>query len=371
MRIRPTRMEVSLDNIRHNYRAICDLVKPAKVIVVVKAGAYGMGAVPVAWRLEGEGAGFFSVATPDEAVELREAGISAPVLVQGWSPYDAAETAVKLGIRTAITDVLLAEALSKAAVRQNRPAYVHLKVDSGLGRFGFFPGAALSVAEDIVKLPGIRLEGIFTHFSTSDTGNFDFTHEQFKVFSSVLESLGKAGISVDIVHCCNSGAVLGGLSNMFCGAVRTGQLVHGIIPSKECGSAVSIKSCFEVKTVVAVVRELPPDYGVSYGLTYMTSETERVAVLPVGYADGLNRGLSNKWEVLIRGKRCPVRGLVCMDHCIVGVSHLKEVAVGDEVVLIGRQGDEVITPDDMAAALSTSTATIPVGFTVRVPRVYV
>jgi len=240
-----------------------------------------------------------------------------------------------------------------------------------MGRIGFLPNAILSAAEEISKLPGIYIEGTFTHFATADTSNLDHVHVQFKVFSSVVESLRKAGVTLGMVHCCNSGAVLNDFSNMFCDAVRTGHILNGIIPSTDCGDAVLIKPCFEIKTAVGAVRELPPDFGVSYGLTYTTSETERVAILPVGYADGFNRGLSNKGEVLIRGERCPIRGRVCMDQTIVGISHLKEAAVGDEVVLIGRQGDEAITIADYAGAVPTITATVPVSFTARMPRVYV
>jgi len=364
-------MEVSLDNFRYNYRVIRDRVKPSKVIAVIKADAYGMGAVPVAWALKTEGADFFGVATPDEAVELKEAGIDDPVLVLGSSPYDAAETYVKLGIRSAITDVMMARALSRAAVHQNRKAHVHIKVDSGMGRIGFLPNAVFSAAEEISKLPGIHVEGTFTHFATADTSNLDHAHVQFKVFSSVLESLRSAGVPLGMVHCCNSGAVLNGFSHMFFDAVRPGHILNGIIPSTDCGDAVSIKSCFEIKTAVGAVRELPPDFGVSYSLTYRTSETERVAILPVGYADGFNRNLSNKGEVLIRGERCPIRGRICMDQCIIGVSHLKEVAVGDEVVLIGRQGNEAITISEYAETASTIVATVPVSFTARMPKVYV
>jgi len=364
-------MEVSLDNIRHNYRVIRNHVKPAKVMPVIKSNAYGMGMIPVAWALKTEGAGFFGVATPDEAVELKEAGIDDPVIVLGSSPYGAAETYVRLGIRAAITDVLMVKALSRVAVRQNRRAYVHFKVDSGMGRIGFLPDAILSIVEEAVKLPGIHLEGVYTHFSTADTDNLDYAHEQFRVFSSVVESLRKAGISVGMLHCCNSGAILNDFSNMFGDAVRPGQILYGIVPSRECGSAVTLKPCFEIKTTVGVIRELPPDYWISYGQTYRTSKMERVAVLPIGYADGLNRVLSNKGEVLIRGKRCPIRGKVCMDQCIVGVSHLTEIEVGDEVVLIGRQGDEIITVEEMADAMCTIREAIPVSITARVPRVYV
>jgi alanine racemase len=364
-------MEVSLGNFRANYRTIRDHVRPSRVIAVVKANAYGMGAVPVSWALKAEGADFFAVATPDEAVELREAGISDPVLVLGSSPYDAADAYVRLGIRAAITDVRMAELLSAAACRMNRPAHIHLKVDSGMGRIGFLPDAVLAAAEEIRKLPGIDFEGVFTHFSTSDEKDLSHTHSQFKAFSSLVQSMRKSGIPVKIAHCCNSGALLADLSAMFGDAVRPGQILNGLIPSDECGSAVAVKSCFEVKTAVGAVRELPEGMGVSYGLTYTTTAAERVAILPVGYADGFNRALSNRGDVLIRGQRCPIRGRVCMDQCIVGVSHLKEVNPGDEAVLIGKQGGESITIEQYAAWVPTITATVPVSFTARLPRVYV
>jgi alanine racemase len=364
-------MEVSLDSFRHNYRTIQDHVRPSKVIAVVKANAYGMGAVPVSWALKAEGAGFFAVATPDEAVELREAGIQDPVLVLGSSPGAAADTYVRLGIRAAITDVRMAEHLSALGCLLGRPAYVHLKVDSGMGRIGFLPDAALSVAELINKLPGIEFEGVFTHFSTSDEKDLTHTRNQFEAFSSIVQAMRKKGIPVKMAHCCNSGALLADLSEMFLDAVRPGQILNGMIPSDECGDAFSIKSCFEVKTAVGAVRELPEGMGVSYGLTYTTSAAERVAILPVGYADGYSRALSNKGEVLIQGRRCPIRGRVCMDQCIVGISHLENVSPGDEAVLIGKQGGESITVEEYAGWISSITATVPVSFTSRVPRVYI
>ena len=372
MWLRPTRMEVSLDNCRHNYRAIRDHVKTSKVIAVLKADAYGLGVVPVAWALKGEGANFFAVATPDEAVQLREAGIDDSLLVLGPSPYEAAEVYVRLGISVTIADLAMAEALSRAAVRLDRPARVHLKIDSGMGRLGFLPDAALAAAEHIHKLPGIDFEGCFTHFSTSDESDLGHTRNQFRIFSGLAERIKKAGISVGMLHCCNSGALMADLSEMFQDAVRPGHILNGLLPSPECGDAIPIKPCFEIKTAVGAVRELPPGTGISYGLTYTTSETERVAVLPVGYADGYNRALSNRGEVLIQGKRCPIRGRICMDQCIAGVSHLdKDVQPGDEVVLIGRQGGEAVTIEETAAKLSSITGTIPLAFTARVPRVYV
>ena len=371
MWLRPTKMEVSLSNFRYNYRTIRDLAKNSKVIAVVKANAYGMGAVPVAWALKNEGADFFAVATPDEAVALRESGIGDPVLVLGSSPYEAASEYVKLGISSAITDVKMAEALSSAALKFGRPAHVHLKVDSGMGRIGFLPDIVLTVAEQISKLPGIDFEGIFTHFSTSDETDLTHTHEQFQIFSSLVARIRGSGIPVKMAHCCNSGALLADLSEMFMDGVRPGQILNGIIPSKECRNAISIKPCFEVKTCVGAVREVPEGTGISYGLTYTTQKAERMAVLPIGYADGYNRALSNRGEVLIRGERCPIRGRICMDQCVVGVSHLREVYPGDEVVLLGHQGNQTITVEEIADKLSSITATIPVSFTARVPRIYI
>ncbi len=371
MHLRPTRMEVSLENFKHNYRTIRDHAKTSKVIAVLKANAYGMGAIPVAWSLKSEGADFFAVATPDEALELREAGFCDPVLVLGSSPYEVADIYVKFDISSAITDIRMAEALSKAAQRQNRPARIHLKVDSGMGRIGFLPDAAPGVAEQIKKMPGIDFEGIFTHFATSDELDLTHTHDQFKTFCNVVTDIKKAGIHPRMVHCCNSGALLANLSGMFWDAVRPGQILNGIIPSEECGKAIAIKPCFEVKTSIGAVRELPEGTGVSYGLTYTTQKTERVAVLPVGYADGFPRAFSNSGEVLIAGQRCPIVGRVCMDQCVVGVSHLDNVNAGDEVVIVGRQADETITIEEIAAKLSTITANVPHLFTARVPRVYV
>jgi alanine racemase len=364
-------MEVSLENYRHNFRAIRENAGRANVIAVIKANAYGMGVIPVARALKEEGANFFAVATPDEAVELREAGIRDWILVMGQSPYDAAETYVSLGIVATITDMDMALALSKAAGKIGRPARVHLKVDSGMGRIGFLPKDALNAAQKLRALSGIDLEGVFTHFAKADEADTSATRRQFAVFESVIKEIKGAGIPIKMSHCCNSGAILANLSDMYLDAVRPGHMLHGLMPSPECGSSVPIKPCFEVKTAISLIRELPAGAGISYGLTYRTDEAELVAVLPVGYGDGYNRGLSNIGCVLIQGKRCPIRGRICMDQCVVCVSHLKDPKAGDEVVLIGRQENDAITVEEIAEKLSTITGTIPLSFTARVPRVYV
>lgn len=373
MDYRLTRMEVSLENYRKNYNSIRDLAKKvnSKIIAVLKGNAYGMGAIPVAWTLKGEGADFFGLATPDEAIEFREAGINDPLIVLGSSPYSAAELYVKLGVRAAITDFKMAEHMSAAAVKLGRPAFVHIKIDSGMGRIGFFPEAALDITERIYKLPGVEIEGIFTHFASSDDPDLTHTREQFRRFKELIAKVRAGGIAIKMVHTCNSGAVLAGLSEMFLDAVRPGQILNGILPSRQCGHSIEILPSFELKTAVGVVRELPEGMGIGYGLSYKTKSETKTAVLPIGYADGYNRALSNCGEVLIQGTRCAIIGKISMDQCVVDVSHIKDINVGDEAVLIGRQGNESITLQDIADKISQIPLAAQVMFTSRVPRVYV
>lgn len=370
---RPTRIEVSIANYKHNYNAIKNLAarKNSKVMAVVKANAYGMGAVKVSRILKDEGVDFFAVATPDEALELYESGIETPILVLGSSPYRAAELYVKLGIRATITDVKMAEAMSAVAARLGRPAFVHLKVDTGMGRIGFMPQDAINAAEIISKLPGVEFEGIFTHFATADEGNLEYMREQYKNFKEVTDALKRAGIKIKMEHCCNSGALLANLQEMFGDYVRPGEILHGIVVSEACGQAIEVMPSFELKTEVGVVRELPANMGVGYGLTYTTKKITKTAVLPIGYADGYSRALSNCGEVLIKGTRCPLIGRVSMDQCVADISCLDGVCVGDEVVLIGKQGKETITLAEIAKKISLPSLSVQVMFMSRIPRVYI
>ncbi len=368
---RPTRMEVSLDNLRYNYRLIRKHVKGARVIAVVKANAYNLGLMQAAWALRGAGADFFAVATPDEAIELRDGGITSPVLVLGTSPYAVAGEYVRLGIRAALTDPAMAEALSAEAVRQGKKAYVHVKIDSGLGRIGFIPGPSLRDIEEALALPGIEAEGVFTHFATADIGDMTYTREQYGRFLSVLEELSGKGIRFRIRHCCNSAATLE-TPEMALDAVRPGHIIVGMYPSPEVKRSIIVKPCFEFKTAIGLIRELPPGTGISYGLSYTTKGTERIAQLPVGYADGYFRELWNKGaDVLVGGVRCPVVGRICMDQMMVNVTAVPEAAVGDEVVLIGKQGESEITLDEVAEKMGTLACVPPTLISRRVPRVYI
>jgi len=368
---RATRMEVNLKNIKDNYRAIQRHIgKGKRIFGVVKGNAYNLGAVEVSKALLEVGADFFAVATPDEAFELREAGIDTPVLVLGPSPYRVAEEYVKYGVRPAINDLGIAKALSDASVKLGMPAYGHLKIDTGMGRIGFFPEDVVDAAKKIKSLPGLVLEGVFTHFAIADEKDLTYTIGQHDKFEKALKDLEEAGITFSIRHCCNSGGTLAKPEWAMEG-VRPGQLVVGMYPSPEVVKPIDLKPGFEFKTEVVALRDVPSGRGIGYGLTYHTTGAEKIAVIPAGYADGYSRDLSGKGaEVLIRGHRCPVVGRVCMDQTMVNVSNLPDVEIGDEVVLIGKQGDDFVSVEEMAGKLGGVVTTIPIGIGKRVPRVY-
>jgi alanine racemase len=373
MTFRPTRMEVNLSNIQANYSAIRKFVGPKpQIFAVIKADAYGHGAVRVARALIEAGCGRFAVATPDEAIELRDAGIGEPILVLGSSPYDVAGEYVRRDITATCTDTAFAKELSRAAVAQGKNAIVHIKVDTGMGRIGFLPEQIASVAEELLGLPGIRIEGLFTHFATADESRLDYTALQYGRYLQALGTLEARGIRIPLRHVCNSAGILTSknMPDRFLDAVRPGVILYGMWPSGECVRPIELKPTFEVKTAIAVVRELPERSGVGYGLRYMTRGTEKIAVLPIGYADGYSRSLSMKVDVLVKGKRVPMAGNICMDQTMINVTGM-DVNVGEEVVLVGRQGADVITPEEIAAVRGTINYEVPIMFLKRVPRVYI
>mgnify|MGYP003587857331 CR=1 FL=1 len=367
---RATRMEVNLRNLVSNFLAIRRHVgnKP-EIFAVIKADAYGHGALPVARALEAAGCRRFAVAIPDEALELREGGVLAPVLVLGPSPERSAGEYVRQGIAPALTDLSFAKALNREAVRQGRQAAVHIKVDTGMGRIGFPPREIPAVLDEIKSLPGIGLEGIFTHFATADERRLDYTQRQYGGLLEAIAAAEARGIAVPLRHACNSAGVLA-CPDKYLDGVRPGIILYGMWPSSECPRPLELLPTFEVKTEVALVKELPPGSGVGYGLRYMTRGAERIAVLPVGYADGYSRALSMKIDVLIGGRRVPHAGNICMDQTMVNVTGM-DVKVGDEVVLVGRQGEGSITPEEVAAVRGTINYEVPIMFLRRVPRVYI
>ncbi len=367
---RATRMEVHLDNLKANFQAIRRHVGAGpEIFGVVKADAYGHGAVVACKALMDAGCRCFAVAIPDEAFELRDAGIDAPILVLGPTPERSAKEYVRRGITATVTDLSFARALGAEAVRRERAASVHIKVDTGMGRIGFLPCDIPAVLDELLTIPGVKIEGMFTHFAVADEQRLDYTAYQFAGLQEALGAAAKRGIHLPLRHACNSAGILA-CPEKYLDAVRPGVILYGMWPSGECPRPIELKPTFEVKTEVAFVKELPPRSGVGYGLRYMTRGVEEVAVLPVGYADGYSRALSMKIPVLIHGKRVPLCGNICMDQTMVNVTGMG-VSQGDEVVLLGRQGEETITPEEMAAARNTINYEVPIAFLKRVPRVYV
>lgn len=371
MTYRATRMEVNLQNLRHNYNAIKEHVGPGpQIMAVIKADAYGHGVIPVARALLEEGCQRFAVATPDEALEIREAGIHQPILVLGPSPCKVAPEYIRQNISAAFTDMEFAKAMSEAALQEDKPALLHMKIDTGMGRIGFLPEEVPQVLDNMSSLPGIELEGLFTHFATADESRLDYTETQFSKYTQVLNLLESKGVRIPLRHVCNSAGTLNSPEKYLDG-VRPGVILYGMWPSGQCIRPIDLKPTFEVKTEVSLVRDLPPRSGIGYGLKYMTRGQERTAVLPIGYADGFSRALSMKVHVLIKGKRVPICGNICMDQTMVNITSIPDVKVGDEVVLVGRQGEEVITPEEVAEARNTINYEVPIMFLKRVPRVYI
>ncbi len=363
-------MEVSLTNLKRNISRIQEFISPnAHMMAVVKADGYGMGMERVAKACLEAGCTRLAVATPDEAVTLRDAGISVPVLVMGPSAKETAKEFVERNITPTVTDLAFAEALGKAAAQAGKVGRFHLKIDTGMGRIGFLPSEVPGAVEKLLQFPGLEMEGVFTHFATADERNLEYTRTQFRRFGEVLALLRTKSVRFRLRHCCNSAATVN-CPDMHLDAVRPGLVMYGMWPSRWCERPFELKAVFRVVTHIAALRELPQGSGISYGLKYMTRGNERVAVLPIGYHDGYTRLLSMKADVLVRGKRAPVIGSICMDQTMVDVTHIPEACVGDEVVLVGGQESETIVPEEIAGILGTINYEVPNLFTKRVDRFY-
>ncbi len=369
--MRPAWAEIDLDALAHNVRAICQLVRPrAAVMAVVKANAYGHGLEAVSRVALANGACALGVALLQEAVELREKGFREPIVVLGYTPECDAEEAVAYGISQTVFTLEAGLALAAAARRLGKRARLHVKIDTGMSRLGFLPNnAALEQITSLASLPELELEGIYTHFATADERDKSFAEEQFARFCRFLEALAARGVRPRWRHCANSAAILD-LPHTYLDLVRPGIALYGLYPSPDVGRRVELRPVMSLKARVAHVKEVPPGTGVSYGRTYVTKTWTRIATIPIGYADGYSRLLSNKAAVLIKGRRAPVIGRVCMDQLLADVTHIPGVVPGEEVVLLGRQGEEEVTADELAGYLGTINYEVVCMVSERVPRVY-
>jgi len=362
-------VEVDLSAMRRNYRLASALIPPGTpIITVVKANAYGHGMIPVAKALLEEGASTLGVATVAEGRELREAGIGGRVLVMGRTVEYELSTALRWHLEITIPYTELASRLSALASRHGRTVKVHLKVDTGMTRLGVPWPEAHEAAAQIRSLPGLELAGIYTHFANADLADPELTEVQIERFDQVQRKLKEAGIEEGTFHLANSAAIL--VSKLSDGSgVRPGLMLYGSSPSEHTAHE-GLEFILTWKCRVIQIRDVPEGTGISYGHDFVTDRPSRIATISTGYADGYMRSLTNRSDVLIGGQRSPVVGRVTMDMIMVDITGKEDVSVGDEVVLIGRQGEECVTAEELAQLAGTINYEIYCGISARVPRFY-
>jgi alanine racemase len=365
---RPTLLEVNLRAIARNVAAIRGVLSPAtRLMAVVKADAYGHGAVPVARAVLKAGADALGVALAEEGAELRQAGVAAPILVLGATTADQAEWVAEYGLEATVWDVETAHHLSRRAQDRRVTVPVHIKIDTGMGRVGMpADGPVVELVERISRLPGIRVEGLMSHLADADHPDPTYTARQYRRFLGVAESLRRAGIEIPTHHLANSAGALR-FPGIQMDMVRVGLALYGMDPYP---GAMRLEPALTLKTRVVMVKRVPAGFAVGYGHTFVTPEPMVLATIPIGYADGYRRGLSNKGVALLHGRRVAVVGRVSMDQTVLGLPPDLDAAVGDEVVLLGEQGDDRITAEEWATWLGTITYEVATGFSRRVPRRY-
>jgi alanine racemase len=365
-----TYAEINLDNLAHNIGCIRAKVACAEVIPVIKADAYGHGAISVAKRLALEGCAMFAVARFEEGMELRESGISQRILILGRLFPDDIAQAVEAGLTLSIFGEEDLGWVEKACGHsRGLPASVHLKLDSGMGRVGLLLHKAEDLFDRLAKSRACIWEGLYTHFSTADERDKSYANLQLSRFREVLAMLPQLAKRPRIVHMAASGAILD-LPESYFEAVRPGILMYGHYPSKETSRSILPRQVMSLKSYIAHLREMPGGHPISYGRRWITPGPTKIAVLPIGYADGLSRRLTNNGEVLIRGRRYPIVGTVTMDYIMVNVGS-DPVAVGDEVLLWGESPEGVIQTLDVAERIGTIPYELTCAVSRRVPRVYV
>ena len=369
--LRRTWAEIDLDALEHNYRRARTLTgSGVRYLGVVKADAYGHGAVQIGRKMESLGADYLAVSSLDEARELRHGGITMPVLILGHTPPDMVPELIRYHITQAVSALAKAEEYSAAAVACGGTLRVHIKVDTGMSRLGFlvrgghFEGGIASIAA-ACALPGLDAEGIFTHFAVADEdGEEDeaYTREQFGLFTAVIDALAQRGRTFAIRHCANSGA-LARYPEMYLDMVRPGIALYGAGADAQ---RLDLRPVMSLKTCISTIKVFDPDTTVSYGRTFRTTERTRMGVLPIGYADGFFRGLSNRASVLTDQGSAPIRGRICMDMCMVDLTELPDVHVGDAVEIFGQRQ----RVDDLASILGTIPYELTCAVSKRVPRLY-
>lgn len=366
--------DIDLDAVQFNFDQMSkNIPQGTKIMAVVKTDAYGHGAVPLASFMEPcEKLWGFATATVDEAVELRQAGIKKPILILGYTFPECYTHIVKNEIRQTIFTLDMAKALSNEAVRQNKKAYIHIKLDTGMGRIGYQNAKeAAADAEKISKLPMLEIEGVFTHFANADASSQENTLRQLEKFDEMIEAMEAVGVTFSLKHCANSAGIIE-LKNQKFDLVRAGIISYGLWPSDEVKKdVVQLKPILSLKSHVVYVKEVEPGCAVSYGSTWVAEEKRIIATIPIGYGDGYPRSLSNKGYVLIKGCKAPIVGRVCMDQMMVDVTDIpEEIRVGDRVTLIGQDGDLTITAEEIGDLSGRFNYELVCDLGNRIPRIY-
>lgn len=371
--------QIDLDAVEHNFYEIKKHISSdTKLLCVLKADAYGHGAEFLVNEYDRLGADWFGVSNIDEALQLRKSGTKKPILIFGYTDPSGVEILSKNNISQALFSYEYAKKISDECKRKNIKVKTHIKIDTGMSRIGFFaqtPQESDESVKEIKKIystmPEIIIEGIFTHFSVADdlANNKDYTLRQYDNFIRVIDNLKKCGISIPIRHCCNSGGIIS-LPNMHMDMVRAGIILYGLHPSDEMRGKINLQPVMQLKTVVSQVKSVPAGTSVSYGRTYISQKQTKLASVTIGYADGYSIKFSNNAEMIIRGKRAPIAGRVCMDQLMLDVSDIDGVECGDEVTVFGTSGSESLSVDELAGRIGIINYEIICLIGKRVPRIY-
>lgn len=367
---RDTIIEIDLDAFEHNLKSFQHyLPTGTEIMVAVKADAYGHGAVPIAKAAVQAGVSYLGVAFVDEGIELRHAGIDIPILILGYTPPYAIEDAIKNHLAMTVFTLDQGEMISDMARKLNIDAIIHLKVDTGMGRIGVQPEEAVQLLMELIQLPSVYTEGVYTHLATADDSDTTYLMHQQDVFSAVIQQIKNMNVHIPLIHSANSPGTIR-LRDSLYNMVRLGISAYGYHPSIEMRQRINLSPVLTLKSKITHIKKPYRGWGISYGASYKATGQQWIATVPVGYGDGFSRSLSNRGYVLVSGERVPIVGTVCMDQFMIDVTKVMPVKVGDEVVIYGRQDDEQITVDEVAQELNTIHYEVITMLSNRIPRVY-
>ncbi|HBJ2608193.1 alanine racemase [Clostridium botulinum] len=363
--------EIDLDNLQHNLKQIKKICGNKEIIGVIKANAYGHGAMEIAPTLLENGVSRLAVAVLSEAMELRMSGVKEPIMILGYTPWALGDMLLDNDIEQSVYSYNDALELSKIAVLKRKILKIHIVVDTGMGRIGFLPTKeSVEDVYKISKLPNIEIEGVFSHFSSADESDKDYTLYQMNKYNAFINKLEEKNIQVPIKHIANSAAIID-LENTHLDAVRAGIIMYGYYPSNYVlRNNINLKPVMSLKTSIVHIKKVSSGEYISYGRTFKTKRESIIATLPIGYADGYNRLLSNKGKVIVNGKLAPVIGRVCMDQCMIDVTFIENLKVGDVVTIMGEENGVSYTAEDIASQIGTISYEVICNVNKRVPRVY-